>query len=399
GSSDLKGTGNGLDNLIVGNAGNNVLDGGAGNDRINGGSGDDILAGDAGIDILDGGTGDDTLRGGGNNSALLGGNGNDTLVAAAGNNFFVGGKQDDVITTGAGHNVVAFNHEDRNDIVLPSRGASNTLSLGGGIGYEDLKFAKHGNDLVLDVGQNNTVTFSGWYASADNRNFVTLQMIDGAHGNGKGNFLGGKGAGENSGSGNTSPGNSDKGASGSSDSHPGNSDKGASGSSDAHPGNSDKGASGSSDAHPGNSDKGASGSGDTHPGNSDKNASGSSDASPGNSGSSHSNTPGNSDKGNKTGHSALELYTQKVETFDFTALVTKFDQARSGSGSDGGGWSLMNALLDAHLAGSGSEALGGDLAYAYGGHDDLSGISLAAAQEVLKNAKFGNGAQALSLVK
>ncbi len=52
GASNLNGTGNSLDNVILGNAGINALNGGAGNDVLDGG---------AGADTLTGGTGNDTL--------------------------------------------------------------------------------------------------------------------------------------------------------------------------------------------------------------------------------------------------------------------------------------------------------------------------------------------------
>ena len=55
----------------------------------------------------------------------------------------------------------------------------------------------------------------------------------------------------------------------------------------------------------------------------------------------------------------------------------------------------MNALLDAHLAGSDSEAIGGDLAYQYGLNGTLAGIGLTAAQEVLNAPQFGAAPQAL----
>ena len=41
GAGPIKGTGNGLDNLIVGNSSNNVLDGGTGADILMGGAGND----------------------------------------------------------------------------------------------------------------------------------------------------------------------------------------------------------------------------------------------------------------------------------------------------------------------------------------------------------------------
>jgi Ca2+-binding RTX toxin-like protein len=68
GSENLNGTGNGLDNLLVGNSGNNVLKGGRGEDTLRGKSGDDVLSGGAGDDRLTGGSGADTFvfqKGGG----------------------------------------------------------------------------------------------------------------------------------------------------------------------------------------------------------------------------------------------------------------------------------------------------------------------------------------------
>jgi Ca2+-binding RTX toxin-like protein len=61
GSGDISGTGNALDNVLVGNGGANSLDGGAGNDLLNGGLGADTLIGGAGNDILIGGGGADTF--------------------------------------------------------------------------------------------------------------------------------------------------------------------------------------------------------------------------------------------------------------------------------------------------------------------------------------------------
>ena len=65
GGKDIKGTGNGLDNVIQGNGGANVLNGGGGNDTLTGGAGKDTLLGGAGADSLDGGTGGDSMSGGG----------------------------------------------------------------------------------------------------------------------------------------------------------------------------------------------------------------------------------------------------------------------------------------------------------------------------------------------
>ncbi|HEX7952497.1 MAG TPA: hypothetical protein VF523_05400, partial [Burkholderiales bacterium] len=77
-------------------------------------------------------------------------------------------------------------------------------------------------------------------------------------------------------------------------------------------------------------------------------------------------------------------------TFDFAALANAFDAANHVSG-----WSLTNALLSAHLSGSDTAAIGGDLAYQYGTTGSLSGIGLAPAQDVINSAQFGSGAQTL----
>jgi Ca2+-binding RTX toxin-like protein len=64
GVGNLNGTGNTLNNTLVGNAGNNSLNGDDGNDYIVGGAGNDTLTGGVGNDALIGGAGSDILNGG-----------------------------------------------------------------------------------------------------------------------------------------------------------------------------------------------------------------------------------------------------------------------------------------------------------------------------------------------
>lgn len=52
GGNAIRGTGNGLDNLILGHTGNNVLKGLAGNDVLVGGQGVDLMTGGSGLDIF-----------------------------------------------------------------------------------------------------------------------------------------------------------------------------------------------------------------------------------------------------------------------------------------------------------------------------------------------------------
>lgn len=88
------------------------------------------------------------------------------------------------------------------------------------------------------------------------------------------------------------------------------------------------------------------------------------------------------------------LRDNKIETFSFIGLVNRFDQALAANSSLTS-WELTNALLDSHLSGSDTDAIGGDLAYQYGMNGTLSGIGLNAAQSVISNAQFGLSAQTL----
>ena len=160
GSGAINGTDNALDNLLTGNSGANKLTAGVG------------------IDILQGGGGNDVLKDAGDNNLLNGGAGTDTLTGASGNELFMGGTGNDTITTGSGYDVIAFNRGDGVDTVAASTGADNTLSLGGGIRNQDMVFHKSGNDLILDTGAGESISFQNWYASSSNRSVVTLQMIE-----------------------------------------------------------------------------------------------------------------------------------------------------------------------------------------------------------------------------
>ncbi|MFS2036836.1 calcium-binding protein [Polaromonas sp. CT11-55] len=93
-------------------------------------------------------------------------------------------------------------------------------------------------------------------------------------------------------------------------------------------------------------------------------------------------------------NSSDPLLNKKVQTFDFQGLVGAFDAARTATPGLSS-WALSNGLTQFHLAGSDSEALGGDLAYHYGADGTLAGMGLGKAQEVLTNAQFGAQAQGI----
>ncbi|TAG65668.1 MAG: calcium-binding protein [Oscillatoriales cyanobacterium] len=99
-AADIDGTGNELNNYMLGNAGKNFLKGEDGDDLINGRGGRDIILGGNGIDTLLGDAGNDDIQGMKGNDILYGnddnGNGNDVLtgggdIDAAGNNILYGG--------------------------------------------------------------------------------------------------------------------------------------------------------------------------------------------------------------------------------------------------------------------------------------------------------------------
>ena len=284
---NINGTGNELNNVIVGNRGNNVLSGAAGNDSLIGGDGNDTLNGDAGNDILQGAGGNDTLSDTVGTNLLDGGAGTDTLTGSSGNEFFAGGTGNDTLTTGNGADIIAFNRGDGMDVVNGGIGTDNTVSLGRGIAYADIALSKVNNNLILEVGPSTglgqvseQITFANWYdTTANYKSVLDLQVM--------------------------------------------------------------------ADAMAGF------------------------DAT-----------------------SADPLLNQAVQNFDFTAIANAFDQAR-GTSATFMHWSATNSLLAAHLSGSDSAALGGDLAHQYGTNGSFTGMNLSAAQDVLNVPQFGAQAQTL----
>jgi serralysin len=120
GAGNIRGTGNGLANIITGNGGNNRLNGKGDKDILSGGDGDDLIFGGAGRDVLYGDDGDDILRGGSSKDKLNGGTGNDVLVGGQaddrlsggdGNDVLIGGFGTDVMTGGNGKDVFVFNRK------------------------------------------------------------------------------------------------------------------------------------------------------------------------------------------------------------------------------------------------------------------------------------------------
>jgi hypothetical protein len=110
------------------------------------------------------------------------------ITALAGNDFIAAGKGNDRIDAGQDKDIIAFNRGDGADTVVMSSWQSDALSLGGGIRYADISLRKSGNDLVLELGQGDSLTFEGWYADSSRMNIKTLQMVTATNG---GDYLAG----------------------------------------------------------------------------------------------------------------------------------------------------------------------------------------------------------------
>ncbi len=165
GTAAINGTGNGLNNILVGNSGANRLDGGLGSDTMSGGLGDDVYVVDNGGDVVTELTNEGTdrvevsisytlsanvenltltgaaaINGTGNsannaiigNSAaniLTGGAGNDVLDGAGGIDTLIGGLGDDIFIVDVAGEVVTERANEGIDTVR----ASLTYSLGANV--------------------------------------------------------------------------------------------------------------------------------------------------------------------------------------------------------------------------------------------------------------------------
>lgn len=143
GSSQINGTGNGLNNTLIGNDAVNSLHGQTGNDTLSGNGGDDILNGGGGADGLSGGTGDDTyyVDNAGDVVTENAGEGLDTVKAGV--DWTLGANQEQLNLTGSAA-IDASGNELAN--VIRGNGGGNQID---GAAGNDTIFGNSGNDTLI----------------------------------------------------------------------------------------------------------------------------------------------------------------------------------------------------------------------------------------------------------
>ncbi|NTW57488.1 MAG: hypothetical protein HGB20_10700, partial [Chlorobiaceae bacterium] len=220
GAGDLNGTGNAIDNRIVGNDGNNMLAGLGGNDTIDGGKGRDTMQGGAGNDLylvddtgdvvteasragtdtvrsfvdwvlgsnvenlelqgldalegtgnglgnrITGNSGDNFIYGLGGNDFLFGDLGSDSLYGGDGNDDLLGGLGADILVGGSGQDIFRYAASDQSgitddtmDIILDFVSRQDRLDLSG----IDANTARSGDQAFsrIILGSSSTFTSTG----------------------------------------------------------------------------------------------------------------------------------------------------------------------------------------------------------------------------------------------
>ena len=98
--------------------------------------------------------------------------------------------------------------------------------------------------------------------------------------------------------------------------------------------------------------------------------------------------------GDHVAGSANATADHKVELFNFSGLVARFDSARAVTPGLHT-WNMASSMAQFSTGGSDSAAIGGDLAYQYAQNGSLSALSAMPALAIIGSPSFGTGAQTL----
>jgi Ca2+-binding RTX toxin-like protein len=217
GAGSLGGSGNALDNILIGNGADNVLSGGGGDDLLNGGAGADTMLGGMGNDryIVNAasdvvtesmGEGIDTVEssvtwtlaanvenltltgaanrdGTGNalDNLLVGNGGNNTLSGQEGNDIYQGGAGNDrlVDSSVSSNDVYRWGLGQGNDTITDAGGADR-IEIGAGVSGTQISLVRNGNNLQVKIsGASDVLTVVNWYAAAANR-IEEIRLADGS---------------------------------------------------------------------------------------------------------------------------------------------------------------------------------------------------------------------------
>lgn len=125
-----------------------------------------------GIGLLDG-TGNSL------NNLLLGNTGSNVLSGLAGNDVLIGGKGNDTLIGGSGNDHYEYNLGDGFDSIQDSEG-NDTLLLHGNFKTSEVLFVREGNNLVISTAGNmGSVTIDDWFSNA-NSQVEHIQLDSGA---------------------------------------------------------------------------------------------------------------------------------------------------------------------------------------------------------------------------
>ena len=203
GTTAINGTGNALDNVLIGNSANNTLIGGAGNDRIDGGTGNDTMVGGTGNDTYvvnvatdvvteNASEGTDTvesrvtltlgnnienltltgtaaINGTGNtaNNVLKGNSAVNSLTGAAGNDTLDGGARTDTLTGGTGNDTYLMGRGYAADTVVENDATAGNIDIAqflSGVANDQIWFQHIGNNLEASIiGTRDKLVVKDWY--------------------------------------------------------------------------------------------------------------------------------------------------------------------------------------------------------------------------------------------
>ncbi|KKR02934.1 MAG: hypothetical protein UT30_C0044G0005 [Candidatus Uhrbacteria bacterium GW2011_GWF2_39_13] len=201
GTTDINGTGNTLNNIIIGNTGNNSLSGSSGNDTITGDAGDDYINGGTGNDSMIGGIGNDTYvvdsasdivveslgegtdeiqttltsytlgnnvekltYTGASNAVLTGNTLDNVIIGSTGNDTIQGGDSNDSLYGGSGNDIYAFALGHDMDIINDTSGTADKISFGTDVDWTNValfrtytvtgqdQYSFTSDDLSIDYG-------------------------------------------------------------------------------------------------------------------------------------------------------------------------------------------------------------------------------------------------------